>query len=198
MLHMLTGNCFYDESQESADQNSTDLEWTRENVEELTRKWLQAQVLRDKAENLYEYLEQDPPGHFAELVDFIEARKKFLKIAPKDLVEKYKPSKANIQWINNLVKKLSIGSFWVAPIGFTFRKTGERELSLISYRDTAAVREVLERTLAICRVSGITVTYDVQARFPEGGDHDDNRGTTGTQRVPAITMAVAPDPRYRS
>ena len=197
IIHMLTGNCFYDEDQESAHQGAADLEWTRENVEALTRQWLQAQVIRDKESKLYEWLEQNPPQRFAELVDFIEERRRFLKLVPQEMVEKYQPSKANIQWVNNMIGKLSIGGTWIAPVGFILRKTGPREFTLISRKDTPAADEVLGRTLAICRVAGITVTEGLQARLPIGGEHAINAGQTGTQRVPAITMAAPPDPRHR-
>ena len=198
IIHMLTGNCFYDEDQESVHQGAADLEWTRENVEALTRQWLQAQVIRDKESKLYEWLEQDPPQRFAELVDFIEERRRFLKLVPQELVEKYQPSKANIQWVNNMIGKLSIGGTWIAPVGFILRKTGPREFTLISREDTPAADEVLSRTMAICRVAGITVTEALQARLPIGGGHGIDAGQTGTQGVPTITMASPPDPRHRS
>lgn len=195
ILHMLTGNCFYDEDRESIHQGCLDLEWTRENVERLTEKWLQAQVLNDKAFKLYEWIDENPPQRFAELVDFIEARRKFLKLAPQELVERYKPSKANIQWVNNMIGELSTGSFWIAPVGFIFRKTGPREFTLVSRDDTPAADEVLGRTLAICRVAGITVIEGLQARLSLGGEHGINAGPGGTQRIPAITMVAPPDPR---
>jgi len=198
ILHMLTGNCFFDEDQESIHQGCLDLEWTRENVEALTRAWLQAQVLNDKAFKLYEWIDENPPQRFAELVDFIEARRKFLKLAPQELVDKYKPSKANIQWVNNMIGKLSMGSFWVAPVGFALRKTGPREFTLVSRDDTPAADDVLGRTLAVCRVAGITVIEGLQARLPLGGEHGINAGRGGTQRIPAITMVAPPDPRRSS
>lgn len=198
ILHMLTGNCFYDQTQESVHQGSVDLEWRRDNVEALTQSWLQAQVINDKAFKLYEWIDDNPPQRFAELVDFIEARRKFLKLVSQELVEKYKPSKANIQWVENMIGRLSIGSIWVAPLGFAFRKTGPREFTLISREDTPAVDEVLDRTLAICRVAGITVIEGPQARLPLGGEHGINAGPGGTQRIPAITMVAPPDPRRGS
>lgn len=196
ILHMQTGNCFFDEDQESVHQGSVDLEWTRENVEELTRAWLQAQVIGDKAFKLYEWIDENPPQRFTEIEDFIEGRRRFLKLAPPELVEWYKPSKANIQWVNNMIGKLSIGGTWIAPLGFAFQKTGPREFALISRKDTPAVDEVLRRTLTICRVAGITVTEGLQARLPIGGEHGINAGQT--QGIPAITMVAPPDPRRRS
>ncbi len=192
ILHMTTHNCFYDEDQESVHQGAVDLEWRRENVEVLTQKWLQAEVIDDKECKLYEWLEEDLPQRFTELIDFIEERKKFLKLVPQELVDKFQPSKAVIQWMNNLIGKLSLDGIWGAPVGFIFRKTGPREWTLISRSDTPACDEVLDRTLAVCRVAGITVIQDLQARLSIGGEHGINEGRA--QRVPAITMAAPPDP----
>lgn len=187
IIHMDTGNCFFDEDRESIYQGSADLDWTADNVKELTQKWLEANVLEDKAVEIYDWLEQKPAARFAEIIDFIEARRKQLSCPPPKAKDGYEPTKANIQWVTNLVKKMKVGTVWIAPLGFSFIKVGESHLCLIDFKDTPQVREVLERTLIIGRIAGIVM--DTQMRFPEGGVH----GPT-SRRLPAITMASPPIP----
>jgi hypothetical protein len=51
-----------------------DAEWTDDNVQELTRQWQSAKALMDRVTALESWLEQDPAGHFAQLLDAALAR----------------------------------------------------------------------------------------------------------------------------
>jgi hypothetical protein len=46
-----------------------DAEWSDENVQELTRQWRHAKALMDRVTALESWLELDPAGHFAQLVN---------------------------------------------------------------------------------------------------------------------------------
>ena len=46
-----------------------DADWSDDNVQELTRQWRDAKALMDRVTALETWLEQDPAGHFAQLVD---------------------------------------------------------------------------------------------------------------------------------
>ena len=46
-----------------------DAEWTDDNVQELTRQWQAARALMDRVTALEAWLEQNPAGHFAQLLD---------------------------------------------------------------------------------------------------------------------------------
>ena len=73
-LHYNTGNFFLDTDYEML-WNSMPPDWDPETVEELTRQWKQAELHDNKTGELMEWLEEDLPGHFEELVAFIEGRK---------------------------------------------------------------------------------------------------------------------------
>ncbi len=73
-LHYNTGNCFLDTDYETL-WNSTPPEWDPETVEELTRQWRQAELHENKTGEFMNWLEEDLPGRFEELVSFIEERK---------------------------------------------------------------------------------------------------------------------------
>jgi hypothetical protein len=80
-LHYNTGNFFLDTDYETL-WNSMPPDWDPENVKELTRQWQQAEAHENKTGELMEWLEEDLPGHFEELVTFIEERKGDKKKAP--------------------------------------------------------------------------------------------------------------------
>ena len=80
-LHYNTGNFFLDTDCEML-WSSMPPEWSPENVEELTRQWQQAELHENKTGEFMEWLEEDLPGHFEELVTFIEERKGDEKEAP--------------------------------------------------------------------------------------------------------------------
>jgi hypothetical protein len=73
-LYYNTGNFFLDTAYEML-WDSMPPDWSPENVKELTKQWKQAEVHENKTGELMEWLEQDLPGHFEELVAFIEGRK---------------------------------------------------------------------------------------------------------------------------
>jgi len=73
-LHYCTNNFFLDTDYEML-MNSTLPDWTPENVKELTKLWKQAEVHENKTGEFMDWVEEDLPGHFEELVTFIEERR---------------------------------------------------------------------------------------------------------------------------
>lgn len=73
-LHYSTGNFFLDTDYEML-MNNTLPDWTPENVKELTRLWKQAEVHENKTGEFMDWLEEDLPERFEELVTFIEERR---------------------------------------------------------------------------------------------------------------------------
>lgn len=80
-LHFCTENFFLDTDYEML-MNSIGPDWSLENVEELTRQWKQAEVHENRTGGFMDWLEEDLPGRFEELVSFIEGRKGDGKEAP--------------------------------------------------------------------------------------------------------------------
>ena len=75
MLSADTGNPFLDVPEE--DLWSMEFPpWDRETVEELTQAWAQAEVIQGEVMRLAEWLEEDPPVRFEELLDFIENKRR--------------------------------------------------------------------------------------------------------------------------
>ncbi len=73
-LHFCTENFFLDTDYEML-MNSMGPDWSPENVKELTRLWKQAEVHENKTGEFMDWLEEDLPARFEELVSFIEERK---------------------------------------------------------------------------------------------------------------------------
>ena len=73
-LHFCTGNFFLDTEYEML-WNSIPPDWTPENVEELTKQWMQAEAHDNKTGEFMDWLEDDLTGRFEELVSFIEERR---------------------------------------------------------------------------------------------------------------------------
>ena len=200
ILNFETGDCFHDNDEESVSQGGADLEWTRENVEDITKDWLKAQVTEDKARNFYDWLEEDKPAHFAELLDFIEARQKKLRANPAKVVPmpEFKPRRSDIDWLVGMVRNLSIGGLWKAPMGFTFEKVGENHIRLQKASTSPKLRadalEVINRTVLVGKEGGIRVDTDVLDENMScpgrmiGGDNDANTRTAG---APMELAAVA-------
>jgi len=69
-----TGNFFLDISWEDLWSESLP-DWDRETVEKLTEGWHQAEAINDQICNLAEWLEEEPPARFAELLKFILERR---------------------------------------------------------------------------------------------------------------------------
>ena len=200
ILNFETGDCFHDNDEESVSQGGADLEWTRENVETLTKQWLKAQVTEDKARNFYYWLETDKPAHFTELLDFIEARQKKQRAKPAKVmaVPEFKPCRSDIEWLAAMVRNLSIGGLWKAPMGFTFVKVGENHIRLQQASASPKLRadalEVINRTVLVGKEGGIRVDTDVLDENMScpgrmiGGDNDANTRTAG---APMELAAVA-------
>lgn len=70
MLEWDTGNYFLDISSEELWEELPP--WKREVVEALTREWQQAEVIQKSVLDLAQWLEEDPPARFGELLDFLE------------------------------------------------------------------------------------------------------------------------------
>jgi len=80
-LHYNTGNFFLDTDYETL-WSSMPPDWDPETVKELTKQWKQAELRENKTGEFMEWLEEDLPGHFEELVSFVEERKNDEKETP--------------------------------------------------------------------------------------------------------------------
>lgn len=69
-----TGLYFLDTTHEDAWNDCID--WCRENVESLTEDWQRSEIIINRVNDLADWLEQDPPRHFAELLEFMEQRRR--------------------------------------------------------------------------------------------------------------------------
>jgi len=200
ILNFDTGDCFHDNDEETVAQGGDDLEWTRENVEDITKGWLKAQAIEEKVGKFYDWLEQDMPAHFAELLDFIESRKKKRTTKPAKAKPEpvFTPRKSDVDWLAAMVQHLSIGGVWTAPMGFTFEKVGENHLRLqkasLSPKLRADALEVINRTVLVGKEGGIRIDTDVlfdNMSCPGkmiGGDDDADTRTPG---APMELAAVA-------
>ncbi len=73
MLTAATGNSFLDTSSEDLGYYEQPT-WDRETVEELTQRWREAEAMQERLSRLAEWLEEDPPARFGEMLDFVERR----------------------------------------------------------------------------------------------------------------------------
>ena len=74
MIWHSTGNPFLDFSWE--DDGYIDWpDWTREEIEDVTRLWQEAEAIHEEINRLAEWLEEDPPARFEELLKAIEERR---------------------------------------------------------------------------------------------------------------------------
>lgn len=73
-----TGNLFLDTDDETLYSGYVErVDWTKENVEELTTEWQKADRIDEQIANLCEWLEGDPPARFEELLNFmLESKEK--------------------------------------------------------------------------------------------------------------------------
>lgn len=74
----------------------------------------------------------------------------------------YTPSADDIAWFNKMFDSLKINGVWLAPMGFSFKKTGIRRLELQSITaknrlTLEVILETLERTKAVGRLVGVDV-----------------------------------------
>lgn len=100
---------------------------------------------------------------------------------PENLpADDYKPSASDVAWVRDLVKSLTIGGEWVAPVGFVMVKVAENRILLRDAEDTAAAKETIRRTLMIAKIAGI------KAEFSKTGRTSDQK-LTGA-KVPLFDM----------
>lgn len=75
-----TGNFFLDGCGEDLFSGYWDLpQWTRQEVEGLTQEWQQAEVVQTEITKLADWLEEDPPARFEEILSFITGEKNVSK-----------------------------------------------------------------------------------------------------------------------
>jgi hypothetical protein len=72
-LNLNTGNGFLDMTYEDVCYECT--EWSKDNVEALTQEWLEAMQFQQNCMDMADWLEEDPPGRFKQLLDFIDKRR---------------------------------------------------------------------------------------------------------------------------
>jgi hypothetical protein len=71
----------------------------------------------------------------------------------------YEPTKYDVMWLQGIVDLLKVGGIWVAPMGFTFRKTGENQLELVDVHGKEA-QEMVRRTVIAGKKAGIKVIVE--------------------------------------
>jgi len=71
-LQQDTGNYFLDTTYEDMWQVPDLPEWDKEVVLELTAEWLQAEKIQEGIQSVALWLEEDPPGHFEELLNLLK------------------------------------------------------------------------------------------------------------------------------
>jgi hypothetical protein len=100
-----------------------------------------------------------------------------------------------VDWLVAMVRQLSIGGIWKAPMGFTFEKVGENHLRLQKASTSPKLRvdalEVINRTVLVGKEGGIKVDTDVlfdnmscPGKMIGGGDD-------ANERTPGTTMELA-------
>ena len=97
----------------------------------------------------------DPMGRLA-------MGEKLIEIAEKpDKKSEWKPTRADIAWVKDLISTLSDGGKWFAPMGFTVIKVDDRNIELVHADNTLEVRETVRRTVLIAEKAGIKVKVSV-------------------------------------
>ena len=76
VLFASTGNAFLDTCYEDLWSGGMSVDWDRETVEELTRQWQRHEALWKTVNDLSEWLEEDLPARFEELLSFILQRRR--------------------------------------------------------------------------------------------------------------------------
>ncbi len=76
IISLDTGNLLLDTTQEDVYSGGYELpDWDRDEVEGFTKEWKDADALDDKVFKLVEWLEQDTPAHFKEILEFLLERR---------------------------------------------------------------------------------------------------------------------------
>ncbi|MBI2836117.1 MAG: hypothetical protein HYX85_00285 [Chloroflexi bacterium] len=70
-IHQSAGNFYLDTDDEMLWSGGDLPEWTKEDIDWLTNQWQQAQLIMQEADRSAEWLEQDMPAHFKELLDVL-------------------------------------------------------------------------------------------------------------------------------
>jgi len=78
-----------------------------------------------------------------------------------DKKSEWRPTRADIAWVKELISTLSDGGKWIAPMGFTVIKVDDRNIELIHADDTPEVRETVHRTVLIAEKARIKVKVKV-------------------------------------
>jgi len=78
-----------------------------------------------------------------------------------DKKSEWKPTRADIAWVKELISTLSDGGKWIAPMGFTVIKVDDRNIELIHADNTPEVRETVHRTVLIAEKARIKVKVKV-------------------------------------
>ena len=69
----------------------------------------------------------------------------------------WEPKESDVVWLKGLMSFLHVGDVWQAPMGFAFRKTGSRELTLVYATDMEDVWEAIERLKKTAKKAGIRI-----------------------------------------
>lgn len=85
------------------------------------------------------------------------------------MTSEWKPSASDIAWLQNTVRSLKVGGYWLAPMGFSFRKTAENKIELDTVSTTCLVNtvevlETIDRTVEVAKAAGIEVVTTGSAR----------------------------------
>ncbi len=76
ILSLDTGNLLLDTTQEDLYSGGYELpDWCRDEVEGLTKEWKEADTLDEEVNSLVDWLEQDTPAHFQEILEFLLERR---------------------------------------------------------------------------------------------------------------------------
>ncbi len=79
VLSLDTGNLLLDTTQKDIYSGGYELpDWDRDEVEGFTKEWKEADKLDEEVSNLCEWLEQDTPAHFKEILEFLLERREKL------------------------------------------------------------------------------------------------------------------------
>ncbi len=69
----------------------------------------------------------------------------------------WRPRKADITWIKSLIRELSDGGKWIAPMGFTVIKIDNHNIELRHAENTPEVQEAVHRTILTAEKAGLKV-----------------------------------------
>ncbi|MDD5511521.1 MAG: hypothetical protein PHI12_12035 [Dehalococcoidales bacterium] len=73
--------------------------------------------------------------------------------------QKWKPTDYDIGWLRHLISIIADGGVWRAPTGFSITKIDDNHIKVEQAKNTAAVKEVLRRTLIIAQRLNIHVEF---------------------------------------